>query len=228
MVIFGRDPKSLADAHRSLGSDVITVRGDIRRLRDLDKLYQTVESECGGVDVVVTSAGIQGSGRVDEVDEEYFDRVIETNLKGTYFTIQKAVPLLNPSASVILISSVAGRLGIRAAGLYAASKAAVSMLAKSFAADLVDRGVRVNSISPGFTRTPALEALTKKDPEGIARRAAVVPMGRLADPEEVANAVLFLATPEASYITGSNLDVDGGVGSILPGFVSNRVEGDAG
>lgn len=221
VVIFGRDPKALAEAHRELGDRLITVRGDVRRLRDLDKLYDTVEAEFGGLDVVVTSAGIQGTGRVGEVDEEYFDRVVETNLKGTYFTIQKGIPLLRERASIILISSVAGKLGIRAAGLYAASKAAVSMLAKSFAADLVEKGVRVNSISPGFTHTPAMEKLTKEDPEGIERRARVIPMGRLARPEEVAKAALFLATDDASYVTGANLDVDGGVSSILPGFVSN-------
>lgn len=219
VVIFGRDPKGLSDAHREVGEDVITVRGDVRRLRDLDKLYETA-AELGGVDVIVTSAGIQGSARFEEVDEEHFDRVIETNLKGTYFSIQKGIPLLREGGSIILISSVAAKLGIQAAGLYAASKAAVSMLAKSFAADLVERGVRVNSISPGFTLTPALRALTEKDPKGLERRAEVVPMKRLAEPEEVARAALFLATPDASYITGANLDVDGGVSSILPGFVS--------
>lgn len=219
VVIFGRDPKALSDTHRSVGEDVVTVRGDVRRLRDLDKLYETA-AELGGVDVIVTSAGIQGSARFEEVDEEYFDRVIETNLKGTYFSIQKGIPLLREGGSIILISSVAAKLGIQAAGLYAASKAAVSMLAKSFAADLVERGVRVNSISPGFTLTPALRSLTQQDPQGLERRAEVVPMKRLAEPEEVARAALFLATPDASYITGANLDVDGGVSSILPGFVS--------
>lgn len=221
VVIFGRDQTRL-DAMLNTLENSIAVQGDVKKISDLDKLYQTVKNAFGRIDVLVANAGCGASYHVSDVTEAAFDEVIDTNFKGTYFTVQRAVPLLNKGASVILISSIAAHIGWPSHSLYSASKAAVSQLVKNFASDLIDDGIRVNAISPGFTDTPIFDSTKSTNPQYVENRSKDLPMGRFAKPEEIADAALFLSSENGAYIVGTDLVVDGGMCAIFPKSVANK------
>lgn len=209
LAIFGRDQQKLNSIAEELQDRVMTVQGDITKLSDIDKLYLEVSKTYGKIDVLVVNAGIAGNQKVDLVDEQQFDAIMNTNLKGAYFTVQKAVPFLNNNASIIMISSMACHGGWPGLSVYSASKAAVSVLAKSFSADLIDRGIRVNAISPGFTDTPIFT-----DRNAIPKIAQLVPLKHFAEPEDMAEAAVFLA--RSTYIVGVDLLIDGGISTMRP------------
>jgi len=211
VVIVGRDSAKLDALKAQFSGNITAIQADVSLLADLDKLYQQVKATHGKIDCLVVNAGIAGGELIEEVNEHHFDEIMNTNLKGAYFTVQKAVPLLNNNASVILISSMACHGGWKGLSVYSAAKAAISVLAQSFSADLIDRGIRVNSISPGFTDTPIF-----KDRSTIPKTSELVPLKRFATPEEIAQAALFLASN--AYIVGVDLLIDGGVSSIRPNF----------
>ena len=217
VVISGRDQKTLDEAVKTIGGDVVAVRGDVSRLGDLDKLYQTVAQKFGKIDVLFANAGIAKFALVGDSTEALFDETFDVNVKGVFFTIQKALPLLNEGASIIINSSVANQTGAASASVYAATKAAVRSFARTLTSELVDRGIRINVVSPGpittpiFGRTGLPQEAVDEFARGIKER---VPMKRFGKPEEIASTVLFLATPESSYITGVDINVDGGMGQV--------------
>ncbi|MFZ3468510.1 SDR family NAD(P)-dependent oxidoreductase [Streptomyces sp. 4.24] len=209
--ITGRRPAELASAARELGGSAVAVPGDASRVEDLDRLYAAVAAGGRPIDVLVANAGGGPAGGFAEVTEEQFDATSDLNFRGTYFTVQRALPLLRDGASVVLLGSAAGSSASTRFGVYAATKAAVRSLARSLALELAERGIRVNTLSPGPVDTPALA----QAPAGVRERAtAGVPLGRAGRPEEVAAAALFLASRESSFITGIELFVDGGAGQI--------------
>jgi NAD(P)-dependent dehydrogenase (short-subunit alcohol dehydrogenase family) len=217
VVISGRDQKTLDEAVKTIGDGIIAVRADVSKLGDLDKLYKTVAEKFGKIDVLFANAGIAKFAPVADSGEALFDEQFDVNVKGVYFTIQKALPLLNDGASVIINSSVVNETGMANGSVYAATKAAVRSFARTLTAELVDRGIRVNVVSPGPIVTPIFgrTGLSKDQVDEFARVVvAKVPMKRFGQPEEVANTVLFLATPESSYITGVDINVDGGMGQV--------------
>jgi NAD(P)-dependent dehydrogenase (short-subunit alcohol dehydrogenase family) len=212
--ITGRRSTELDEAVEAIGSAAAAVTGDISNPADLDRLYETIRSRGQGLDVLFANASVAELGTLEEVTEEHFDTLFGINVRGTVFTVKKALPLLNDSASVILNGSTNVDVGDEALGVYAATKAATRSFARTWANELKGRGIRVNTVTPGPTDTPALSALTP-DPERFQRQlAARVPLGRLGRPEEVAAAVAFLASEQSSFITGSSLYVDGGLNQI--------------
>ena len=217
VVITGRDQKTLDAAVKTIGGDVVALRSDVSKLADLDQLYKTVGEKFGKIDVLFANAGIAKFAPVMESSEALFDETFDVNVKGVYFAIQKALPLLNDGASIIINSSVVNETGAAGASVYAATKAAVRSFARTLTTELVDRNIRVNVVSPGPIRTPIFgrTGLTKEQVDGFTRDIVTkVPMKRFGKPEEVADAVLFLATPESSYITGVDINVDGGMGQV--------------
>ena len=198
-------------------SDELCQSSQAGLLNDLDKLYKTVSEKFGKIDVLFANAGIAKFAPVAASGEALFDEQFDVNVKGVYFTIQKALPLLTDGASVIINSSVVNQTGNANMSIYAATKAAVRSFARTLTAELVDRGIRVNVVSPGPIVTPIFgrTGLPKEAVDAFAQQVvAKVPMKRFGQPEEVANTVLFLATPESSYITGVDINVDGGMGQV--------------
>jgi NAD(P)-dependent dehydrogenase (short-subunit alcohol dehydrogenase family) len=217
VAISGRDQKTLDEAVKTIGGDVIAVRGDVSRLADLDKFFQTVADKFGKIDVLFANAGIAKFAPVTDSTEALFDETFDVNVKGVYFTIQKALPLLNDGASIIINSSVASESGTAGASIYSATKAAIRSFARTLTTELIGRGIRINVVSPGPITTPILSrsGLPQDVVDGFARElVAKVPMKRFGRPEEVADTVLFLATPASSYITGIDINVDGGFGQV--------------
>lgn len=217
VVISGRDQKTLDQAVKTIGGDIIAIRADVSKLADLDRLYKTVADKFGKIDVLFANAGIAKFAPVNDSTEILFDEVFDVNVKGVYFTIQKALPLLNDGASIIINSSVVNETGAAGASVYAATKAAVRSFARTLTTELVDRGIRINVVSPGPITTPIFgrTGLPQEQVDEFARDiVSKVPMKRFGKPEEVADAVLFLATPESSYITGVDINVDGGMGQV--------------
>ncbi|MFZ0276289.1 MAG: SDR family oxidoreductase [Candidatus Sulfotelmatobacter sp.] len=217
VAISGRDQKTLDEAVRTIGNGTLAVKADVSKLADIDKLFAQVAAKFGKIDALFANAGIAKFAPASDSGEQLFDETFDTNVKGLYFTLQKALPYLNDGAGIVLNSSVVNSKGNVATSVYSASKAAVRSLARTFGAELVDRGIRVNVVSPGpittpiFGRTGLPQAAIDEFAEGIKTR---VPMKRFGTPEEVGHAVLFLAGNEASYITGVDLNVDGGTGQI--------------
>jgi len=217
VVISGRDQKTLDQAVKTIGRDIIAIRADVSKLADLDRLYKTVADKFGKIDVLFANAGIAKFAPVNDSTEILFDEVFDVNVKGVFFTIQKALPLLNDGASIIINSSVVNETGAAGASVYAATKAAVRSFARTLTTELVDRGIRINVVSPGPITTPILgrTGLPQEQVDEFARDiVSKVPMKRFGKPEEVADTVLFLATPESSYITGVDINVDGGMGQV--------------
>ncbi|MEV0777263.1 SDR family oxidoreductase [Streptomyces sp. NPDC050428] len=214
--ITGRRKTVLDAAVETIGPARATpVVGDISSLADLDRLYDAVRARGRGLDVLFGNAATASFATLEQVTEEHFDETFGVNVRGTLFTVQKALPLLNDGASVILNSSVRADDGVAAFGAYAASKAAVRSFARTWANELKDRGIRVNAISPGTIDTPGLDAVTAGDTSLTKSQfAAGVPLGRIGHPEEVANAVAFLASEQSGFVHGSNLYVDGGENQI--------------
>jgi len=214
VAIFGRNRKSLDEAKAALGDKAIAVQGDVSRLEDLDRLYTTVREQLGKVDVLFVNAGLGRTLSLADTTEEDFDLMFDVNVKGAFFTVKKALGSLNDGASVIFNTSVANRVGIPGMSAYSATKAAVRSLARSFSAELVARGIRVNAVSPGPIETPIFDkmglpaAAVQEFADSVIQQ---VPLKRFGAPEEIANAVKFLATSDSSYVVGAEIVVDGGM-----------------
>jgi NAD(P)-dependent dehydrogenase (short-subunit alcohol dehydrogenase family) len=213
IVIFGRQKGTLEKSLKEF-KQAIAIQGDIRKLSDIERLFEETKKNFGKVDVLIANAGIAARRDVQEVDEAFFDEIVDINYKGLYFTVQRSIPYLNPGASVVLISSIAAHVGIASHSVYSSTKAAVSRLARNFSADLIGKGIRVNALSPGFTDTPIFDPLKKSNPQEIKKYTQTIPMKRFAEASEVADAAVFLSSPQASYIVGVDLIIDGGVTAI--------------
>lgn len=211
--IAGRDPAALALAIGQLGPSATALCADVGHLPDLDRLFATVQRIAGRLDVLFANAGTSALTPIGSVTEQSFDQIFDTNVKGTMFTVQKALPLMASGGSIILAGSSAATTGTAA---YGASKAAVRALARNWILELKPRRIRVNVISPGPTRTQMLTALAPpaQVDRMIANLAARIPSGRIASPDDIANAVVFLASDESSFINGIDLAVDGGMAQI--------------
>jgi len=215
--ITGRRQSELDTAVRQIGRNVTAVQGDVSNLADLDRLYATVQQQHDHIDVVFANAGLIEPALLGEISEATFDKLFAVNVKGLLFTVQKALPFLREGSSIILTASTTTRKVQAATSVYAASKAAVRSFARTWTLDLQGRNIRVNAISPGPTRTPGVTGLARTEEEWqqlSAAVAATVPLGRMADPDEIAKAVVFLASDESSYVIGIELFVDGGQAQI--------------
>jgi NAD(P)-dependent dehydrogenase (short-subunit alcohol dehydrogenase family) len=213
VVITGRREKELEEAAAFIGRNVTTVAGDVSRLEDLDQLYAVVKEQHGHIDVLFANAGWGGLASLETATEAHFDQTFDGNVKGLFFTVQKALPLFKDGGSIILTSSVANVMGLPGFSVYAASKAAVRNFARAWTLELKDRKIRVNTMSPGAIETPALEktGLTAEQvQQAAAQFVSQIPLGRRGKPEEIAAALVFLASDESSYVTGVDLCVDGG------------------
>ena len=214
VVITGRDTRTLAEAAREIGGDVLALRSDSSSLADIDELFAAVKERHGRVDVLFVNAGVAQFAPLEGTTEELFDRVMDINFKGAYFTVKKALPLLGEGASVILNTSVVAHVGFPNASVYSASKAALLSLVRTLSADLVGRGIRVNAVSPGPVETPIFGKMglpaeaVEETKRGFSGQ---VPLKRFGRPEEIAKAVLFLASSDSSFLVGTEIVADGGV-----------------
>lgn len=215
--VTGRRKPELDAAVAEIGNSAVGVQGDVTDPGDRERLFGAVRDRGRGLDVLFANAGGGSFSRLEHVTAEHFDQTFNLNVKALLFTVQAALPLLNQGASVILTASTSATTGAEAFGVYGASKAAVRSFARTWANELKDRGVRVNAVTPGPIDTPGITGLAPDSDKAAqlkASLAADVPLGRMGRPEEIADAVLFLASDQSSFITGSNLDVDGGLNQI--------------
>lgn len=216
--ITGRREAQLNAAVASIGPDRSTaIVGDISKPRDVDRLYEAVRARGKGLDIVVANAAVGSFVPLDQTTEEHIDQTFSVNVKGTLFTVQKALPLLHDGGSIVLIGSTAADRGMEAFGAYAASKAAVRSFARTWSTELKSRGIRVNVVSPAWIETPGGTAAFNDEETARAIKetvAATVPKGRMGSPEEAAAVVAFLASEQSSYVVGSNLYVDGGTNQV--------------
>lgn len=216
--ITGRRQPELDQAIKTIGGDVIGVRGDMSKLADIDRLYDEVQQNHSQIDVLFANAGGGTMLPLGAITEEQYDNTFNSNVKGVVFTVQKALPLLRDGASVVLTGSVTSITGTAAFSIYSATKAAIRNLARSWTIDLKERGIRVNVVSPGPIKTPGLMELAGTDP--VAQQGLLdymgsqVPLGRVGEPEEVAKAVAFLSSEDASFIAGIEFFIDGGLAQI--------------
>jgi NAD(P)-dependent dehydrogenase (short-subunit alcohol dehydrogenase family) len=217
VVITGRREKDLKEAAAFIGRNVMTVAGDVSNLEDLDRLYAVVKEKHGHIDILFANAGGGTIAPLVTSTEAQFDKTFDINVKGLFFTVQKALPLFKDGGSIILTSSSANVLGVPGFTAYAASKAAVRSFARGWTMELKDRKIRVNSMSPGPIETPALDKVglpPEQVEQAVAGFTSQVPLGRRGKPEEIAAVVVFLASDESSYITGVDLAVDGGMAQV--------------
>lgn len=216
--ITGRRAAELDAAVAQIGGDTVGIRGDVSNLADLDRLYETIGQRAGRLDVLFANAGIGEFAPIGAISEAHFDKTFGVNVKGTLFTVQKALPLMPDGASIIINGSMVSIKGIPAFGVYAATKAALRSFARTWSVDLKARRIRVNVVSPGTVVTPGYkDSLGLNDEQILAMEsdaAATAPLGRAGTPDEIAQAVVFLASEESSYITGIELFVDGGASQI--------------
>ncbi|HEY6880772.1 MAG TPA: glucose 1-dehydrogenase [Polyangiales bacterium] len=219
LVLFARSRGDLSRAAESIGEDVLTVAGDVASVTDVDRLYEEVRRSFGRVDVLVANAGMAEFVKASEVTEEHFDRLFRVNVRGAFFSVQRALPLMGSGGSIVFITSVANRSGPSHMSVYAATKAAVRSFARTLATELVPLGIRVNAVSPGPTETAihgkyaqglSAEVLEQMSRETMPR----LRLGRMARAEEVAAAIAFLASSEASFVLGQELAVDGGISAL--------------
>jgi NAD(P)-dependent dehydrogenase (short-subunit alcohol dehydrogenase family) len=215
--ITGRRDAELARAAAAIARHVTAVPGDVSRPADLDRLFAQIQRDQGRPDVVFANAGVAKFAPLGTITEEFYDSIFDVNVKGLLFTVQKALPLMPEGGSVILNASVVASKGLPANSVYSATKAAVRSFARTWATDLKSRRIRVNAVSPGTIDTPGLNDLLASSDVGEQRRTAIasaVPLGRFGTPDEIAAAVVFLASDEASYVTGAELFVDGGFAQV--------------
>ena len=215
--ITGRRESELRTAVQQIGRNATGVRGDVSNARDLDRLFAQIRDEQGKLDILFANAGIARYAALGDITEELYDSIFNVNVKGVLFTVQKALPLMPDGASIILNASVVGSKGLSSNSVYSATKASIRSFARTWTTDLKHRGIRVNAISPGTIDTPGLNNLLASGEAGEQRRkmvARAIPLGRFGRPDEVAKVVVFLATDESSYITGSEIFVDGGFAQV--------------
>ena len=215
--ITGRREPELAAAAKEIGRNVTGVRGDVSNLDDLDRLFAQIKREKGRLDIVFANAGVAKYASLGKISEEFYDSIFDTNVKGLLFTVQKALPLMPEGASIILNASIVGSKGLSSNSVYSATKAAVRSFARTWTTDLKDRRIRVNAVSPGSIDTPGLSELLASSETGQQRLKMIsnsIPLGRLGTPDEIAKAVVFLAADDSSYITGTELFVDGGFAQV--------------
>jgi len=215
--ITGRRKQELDAAVKEIGRDVTGVQGDVSNLADLDRLFAQIKQEKGRLDIVFANAGIATFAPLGKITEEHFDSIFDINVRGVLFTVQKALPLLPDGATIILNASVVGSKGLSANSVYSATKAALRSFARTWTTDLKDRHIRVNAVSPGPIDTPGLNDLVASAGAAEDRLKALsagVPLGRLGKPDEIAKAIVFLASDDSSYVTGAELFVDGGFAQV--------------
>ena len=211
--VTGRRDAELTAAVKEIGRNVTAVQGDASNLGDLDRLFSQIKREKGRLDVVFANTGVAKSAPFGMITEEFYNSIFDINVKGLLFTVQKALPLLPDGASIILNASIVASKGLSSVSVYSATKATVRSFARTWTTDLKDRRIRVNAVSPGFIDTPGLSDLLASAESGEQRRKMIsnsVPFGRFGTPDEIAKAVVFLASVASSYVTGTELFVDGG------------------
>jgi NAD(P)-dependent dehydrogenase (short-subunit alcohol dehydrogenase family) len=215
--ITGRRGSELAAAVKEIGRHVTGVQGDVSNLGDLDRLFEQIKREKGTLDIVFANAGVARYAPLGEITEDFYDSIFNVNVKGLLFTVQKALPLMPDGASIILNASIVASKGFSANSVYSATKAAVRSFARTWTTDLKARHIRVNAVSPGSIDTPGLNDLLASSETGQHRAkmiASAVPLGRFGRPSEIAKAVVFLASDDSSYISGTELFVDGGLAQV--------------
>ncbi len=215
--ITGRRDPELAAAVKEIERNVSGIQGDVSNLGDLDRLFARIKREKGRLDIVFANAGVATYAPFGKITEEHYDSIFDINVKGLLFTVQKALPLMPDGASIILNASIVASKGLPANSVYSATKAAVRSFARTWTTDLKDRRIRVNAVSPGPIDTPGLNDLAASTGAGEQRLKMLsnsVPLGRLGRPDEIAKAVVFLASDDGSYITGTELFVDGGIAQV--------------
>ena len=215
--ITGRREQELAAAVREIGRNVTGIQGDVSNLGDLDRLYAQIKREKGKLDIVFANAGVARFAALGTITEDLYDSIFDINVKGLLFTVQKALSLLPDGASIILNASIVASKGLSSISVYSATKAAIRSFARTWTTDLKDRRIRVNAVSPGPIDTPGLNDLAASTGAGEQRLKMLsnsVPLGRLGRPDEIAKAVVFLASDDSSYITGTELFVDGGMAQV--------------
>ncbi|MEQ8389140.1 MAG: SDR family oxidoreductase [Alphaproteobacteria bacterium] len=217
LAIFGRNRETLDAARGELGDDCLAVAGDLLALDDLDRLYAEVRGRFGAIDCLVANAGGAAIRPVGDIDEAFFDREVGITLKGTFFTIQKALPLLRDGGTIVVVSSISATKAFPGLSLYGASKAALRSLVRTLTAELAPRRIRVNALTPGAIDTQAYQRLGMTEDQIAAMKVqqeAATPLGRMGKADEIARAALFLASSDSSYMAGAELTVDGGVAQI--------------
>jgi NAD(P)-dependent dehydrogenase (short-subunit alcohol dehydrogenase family) len=215
--ITGRRKEELNAAVKEIGKNVTAVQGDVSNLADLDRLFVQIKKEKSKLDIVFANAGVAKYSPLGKITEEFYDSIFDINVKGVLFTVQKALPLLRDGASIILNASIVASKGFSSNSVYSATKAAVRSFARTWTTDLKDRRIRVNAVSPGPIDTPGLNELLASSETGDQRKKMIsnaMPLGRLGTPDEIAKAVVFLASDDSSYITGAELFVDGGFAQV--------------
>ena len=215
--VTGRREQELAAVVKEIGRNITGVRGDVSDLGDLDRLFAQIKREKGRLDIVFANAGVAKYAPLGSITEELYNSIFDINVKGLLFTVQKALPLMPDGAAIILCASIVASKGLSANSVYSATKAAVRSFARTWTTDLKARRIRVNAVSPGSIDTPGLSELLASSDVGSQRKTMIsnsVPLGRFGTPDEIAKAVVFLASDDSSYITGAELFVDGGFAQV--------------